>query len=98
MKQNDIVIHKVSSSNGLLPGKKVRVRINPRRRDLITKHHTATHIVNASARSILGPWVWQNSAFKDEDYARLDITHHSSLTREEIEEIEKSRKQSCKAG
>lgn len=90
MKQNDIVIHKVSSSKGLLPGKKVRVRINPRRRDLITKHHTATHIVNASARSILGPWVWQNSAFKDEDYARLDITHHSSLTREEIEEIERA--------
>ena len=96
-KQNEIVIHKVSSSKGLLPGKKVRIRINPRRRDLITKHHTSTHIVNASARSILGPWVWQNSAFKDEGYARLDITHHSSLTREEIEGIEKSRKQSCQA-
>lgn len=90
MKQNEIVIHKVSSSKGLLPGMKVRIRINPRRRDLITKHHTATHIVNASARNILGPWVWQNSAFKDEDYARLDITHHSSLTREEIERIERA--------
>ena len=90
IKQNEIVIHKISPSKVLLPGMKVRIRINPRRRDLITKHHTATHIVNASARSILGPWVWQNSAFKDEGYARLDITHHSSLTREEIEEIEKA--------
>ena len=90
VKQNEIVIHKISPSKVLLPGMKVRIRINPRRRDLITKHHTATHIVNASARSILGPWVWQNSAFKDQGYARLDITHHSSLTREEIEEIEKA--------
>lgn len=90
IKQNEIVIHKVSSSKGLSPGMKVQLRINPRRRDLITKHHTATHIVNASARHILGPWVWQNSAFKDEDYARLDITHHSSLSREEIEGIERA--------
>ena len=89
-KQNEIVIHKVGSSRGLLPGKRVKIRINPRRRDLITKHHTSTHIMNASARSILGPWVWQNSAFKDEGYARLDITHHSSLTREEIEGIERA--------
>lgn len=90
IKQNEIVIHKISSSKVLLPGMKVRIRINPRRRDRITKHHTATHIVNASTRSILGPWVWQNSAFKDEGYARLDITHHSSLTREEIEGIERA--------
>lgn len=90
IKQNEIVIHKISSSKVLLPGMKVRIRINPRRRDRITKHHTATHIVNASARSILGPWVWQNSVFKDEGYARLDITHHSSLTREEIEGIERA--------
>jgi alanyl-tRNA synthetase len=90
IKQDKIVVHKVSSLQGLLPGMMVRGHINPRRRDLITKHHTATHIVNASARNTLGPWVWQNSAFKDEDYARLDITHHSSLTREEIEGIERT--------
>jgi alanyl-tRNA synthetase len=89
IKQSDIVVHKVSSLKGLSPGKMVRCRLNSRRRDLITKHHSATHIVNASAKNALGSWVWQNSAFKDETYARLDITHHSSLTREEIEEIER---------
>lgn len=52
------------------------------------RHHTATHIVNGSARKILGPWVWQNSAFKNEDMARLDITHFSHLTREQVLEIE----------
>ena len=29
---------------------------------------------------VLGSWIWQHSAFKDDDHARLDITHHSSLT------------------
>jgi alanyl-tRNA synthetase len=64
--------------------------VNDRRRELITNHHTATHVLNTSARINLGSWVWQNSAFKDENYARLDITHHSSLNREEVERIEKT--------
>jgi alanyl-tRNA synthetase len=40
-------------------------------------------------KNILGSWVWQNSAFKEETYARLDITHHSALNKTEIQEIEK---------
>ena len=38
----------------------------------------------------LGSWVWQNSAYKDEKYARLDITHHSALNKEQLERIEKT--------
>jgi alanyl-tRNA synthetase len=57
---------------------------------LITQHHTATHVLNTSARVNLGSWVWQNSAFKEENYARLDVTHHSALNREEVERIEKT--------
>jgi alanyl-tRNA synthetase len=74
----------------IVEGKTVYATINGRRRDLITKHHTATHILNTASRSNLGSWVWQNSAFKDEGYARLDITHHSALNREEVERIEKT--------
>jgi alanyl-tRNA synthetase len=36
----------------------------------------------------LGSWVWQHSAFKEDDHARLDITHHSPLSKEEISRIE----------
>jgi len=36
----------------------------------------------------LGSWVWQHSAFKEADHARLDITHHSSLTDEQVNQIE----------
>ena len=53
------------------------------------RHHTATHIINGSARKILGPWVWQHSAFKDESMARLDITHFAHLSRDQVIEIER---------
>jgi alanyl-tRNA synthetase len=39
---------------------------------------------------MLGSWVWQNSAFKEESYGRLDITHHSALSKEEVQKIEYS--------
>jgi alanyl-tRNA synthetase len=87
-KQADIVIHRIDGK--LLEGQKVKGVVNGRRRDLVTKHHTATHVINSSARTNLGSWVWQNSAFKEEGYGRLDITHHSALSKEEVQKIEQT--------
>jgi alanyl-tRNA synthetase len=89
-KVNNVVLHHVPNlQNKLKMGDQIEGRVDSIRRSRIMRHHTATHIVNGSARKILGPWVWQNSAFKDVDMARLDITHYSHLTREQILEIEK---------
>jgi alanyl-tRNA synthetase len=90
-KQADVVVHKIEVG-GRMPSEKQTVdgKVNARRRDLITKHHTATHILNSASRNTLGSWVWQNSAFKEENYGRLDITHHSTLTKEEVKNIERT--------
>ncbi|MDA4129786.1 MAG: alanine--tRNA ligase-related protein, partial [Thaumarchaeota archaeon] len=89
-KMNNVVFHHVLNLNGkILEGETIRGKIDSKRRSLIMRHHTATHIVNGAARRFLGPWVWQHSAFKDADMARLDITHFAHLTREEVLEIEK---------
>jgi len=91
IKQNDIVLHKMQdSSKDLQENKTVHGIVDNVRRRSITKNHSATHILNSAARNNLGSWVWQNSAFKDENYARLDITHHSALTKQEIKQIEKT--------
>jgi alanyl-tRNA synthetase len=90
VKHADIVIHMLYDASTMEEGKTVLGKVNDRRRELVSKHHTATHVLNSSARVNLGSWVWQNSAYKEENYARLDITHHSSLTREEMERIEKT--------
>ena len=90
IKQAHVVVHKLQDARGFIEGKAVHGIVNDRRRNLITQHHTATHVLNTSARINLGSWVWQNSAFKEENYARLDVTHHSALNREEVERIEKT--------
>ena len=86
-KHGGVVVHELS---GGIPKERETVPcvVDSKRRTGITKHHTSTHILNSSSRSVLGSWVWQHSAFKEVDHARLDITHHSALTPEEIEKIE----------
>jgi len=86
-KHADIIVHKLK---GGIPkeGESVQCKIDVTRRTNITKNHTSTHIINTSARNVLGSWVWQHSAFKEDDHARLDITHHSSLSNEQVKEIE----------
>ncbi|MDP9492851.1 MAG: alanine--tRNA ligase, partial [Thermoproteota archaeon] len=89
IKQNNLVLHKIQApSKDLQDNKIVHGIVDNVRRLAITKNHSATHILNSAARNNLGSWIWQNSAFKDENYARLDITHHSALTKQEIKQIE----------
>lgn len=69
-------------------GKLVRGRVDETRRDQLRRHHSATHIVYASCRKVLGPHVWQAGAKKTVQQAHLDITHFQGLTHEEILDIE----------
>ncbi|UTY61423.1 MAG: alanine--tRNA ligase [Marine Group I thaumarchaeote] len=86
-KHADIIVHKLKGGTPN-EGDTVKCKVDATRRSNITKNHTSTHIINTSARSVLGSWVWQHSAFKDDDHARLDITHHSSLNDEQVKQIE----------
>ena len=86
-KYGDVVIHKVEG-RAPKPGVLAQCRVDARRRRRITQTHTATHIINGSSRQLLGPWVWQHSAFKEEDYGRIDITHFAHLTDSEVQKIE----------
>jgi alanyl-tRNA synthetase len=94
-KHANIIVHKLE---GGVPkeGETVSCKIDETRRANITKNHTSTHIINVSSREVLGSWIWQHSAFKDHDHARLDITHHSSLTDEQVKQIEDAANQMIK--
>jgi alanyl-tRNA synthetase len=86
-KHGGVIVHQL---DGQIPkeGEVVNCKVESERRQNITKNHTSTHILNSSSRNVLGSWVWQHSAFKESDHARLDITHHSSLTDKEVSQIE----------
>jgi len=86
-KHADIIVHKLEGGTPK-EGETVSCKVDETRRANITKNHTSTHIINASSREVLGSWIWQHSAFKDDDHARLDITHHSSLTEQQVKQIE----------
>lgn len=84
-----IIVHKLDRGT-LAEGDIVQCIVDAKRRSEITKNHTSTHILNSSARKVLGSWVWQHSAFKESDHGRLDITHHSSLSESQVRSIEEA--------
>lgn len=85
------ILHHLNKSlddHDKLKGVKVHCSIDDARRNQLTCHHTATHIIHQAARHVLGPHVWQNGARKTVEEAHLDITHFASITREEERQIE----------
>ena len=83
--QQGVVLHFTDAPLDIAP---VKGQLDHERRKQLMDHHTAVHIVGGAARIVLGPHVWQAGSNKGARYARLDITHHSRLSREEIEVIE----------
>ncbi len=84
----NIVVHRVDRVE-FEEGDEVHCAIDPDRRRQLTVHHTATHIVNAAARQVLGEHIWQAGAHKDVDFARLDVTHYERIRDDELEEMER---------
>jgi len=87
-KQGSVILHKVKNIS-FKEGAAVTGAIDVKRRIQMAQHHTATHIINAAARRVLGRHVNQAGAFKDVDKARIDLTHYESLTPEQTDAIEK---------
>ena len=86
-KQDGMVIHFVDKP-AFAAGSAVRCRIDMERRKQLSQHHTAIHLVNAAARTVLGSHVFQAGSSKTMEKAHIDITHYKALTEEEIGKIE----------
>jgi len=86
-KIGDVLLHGIENPT-FAEGDVVHGIVDWQRRTQISIHHTATHVVNAAARRVLGKHIWQHSAFKDVDRARLDVTHYAALSSEQIAAIE----------
>ncbi len=85
---NGVIVHETDSDFGFKKGDTVTGKIDRERRLAHMRHHTATHIVNESAKTVLGKHIWQTGAQKSTDRARLDLTHYKRITDEEFREIE----------
>lgn len=88
-KQGPLIVHKMNQATTLKAGQSVEGIIDWSRRRQHAQHHTATHIMNAAARTILGPHINQAGAKKTVEKATIDITHWEIPTEGELERIEK---------
>jgi len=66
----------------------VKAQINTERRAAIVKNHTATHILHASLRKVLGEHVTQKGSLCDAEKLRFDFSHFEAVTRDELTTIE----------
>ncbi|MEM2637587.1 MAG: alanine--tRNA ligase, partial [Candidatus Korarchaeota archaeon] len=87
VKVENIILHRVENVNAFKEGMAVHGIVDLERRMDLSRHHTATHIINGAARIVLGSHVWQAGAEKTPDKAHLDITHYKSISPEEIMKI-----------
>lgn len=88
IKASNVILHEVENIISFKIGQKIIGKVDMKRRKAISKNHTAAHLLNAAARTILGLHVWQNGSYKDANKAHLDITHYKRITREELNLIE----------
>ncbi len=58
------------------------------RRKKIERNHTATHLLNASLKSVLGDHIQQKGSLVDEKKLRFDFTHHQKITQAQLQKIE----------
>jgi alanyl-tRNA synthetase len=86
-KQGKIIIHKMNKFSFKV-GDVIEGIVEEEHRKQLSQHHTATHIVNAAARKILGPHINQASAKKTLDKATLNLTHYDNISDEELKLIE----------
>ncbi|MEM4247019.1 MAG: alanine--tRNA ligase-related protein, partial [Candidatus Woesearchaeota archaeon] len=87
-KQGGIIVHVLAEKPKFKEGDTTKGKVDLDRRKQLTQHHTSTHIINAAARTVLGPHCNQASAKKDIDKAYLDITHYQTISDDELNKIE----------
>jgi alanyl-tRNA synthetase len=85
-----LIVHKVKVEKGSLKvGDTVSARVDVEKRDATRRNHTATHLMHAALREVLGTHVKQAGSVVAPNYLRFDFTHYQPLTREEIAEVER---------
>jgi alanyl-tRNA synthetase len=87
-KENDLIVHFVKKLPSSLQDEALAV-ISENRRTLTQNNHSATHLLHAALRKVLGDHVQQKGSLVNDKMLRFDFSHFSKITGEELEQIER---------
>jgi len=88
IKLGNAFAHKGIAKTDMGLNRRVKAEINIERRAAIVKNHTATHLLHAALRQVLGDHVAQKGSLCDSDKLRFDFSHFEGVTTQELHDVE----------
>ncbi|MCB1692710.1 MAG: alanine--tRNA ligase [Pseudomonadales bacterium] len=90
VKSGDAFLHKCKILEGTVSvGDELTAEVDRRLRDATRRNHSATHLLHAALRHVLGEHVNQRGSLVDPDRLRFDFSHFEAVTRDELRTIER---------
>jgi alanyl-tRNA synthetase len=88
-KSGESIVHEARLISGAFNEDAVIAEIDLERRKSIIRNHSATHLLNAALRKVLGDHVKQAGSLVNEDHLRFDFNHFEKMSSSQLNEVEK---------
>ena len=88
-REGGLISHLCQITDGVINvGDEIEVQVQRARRMAIARNHTATHLLDAALKQVLGDHVNQAGSLVTDDRLRFDFTHFEAVSKEDLDTIE----------